>query len=96
LPTKGQNPAIKENKQALINFFGDFIVKFNQSNPLVSPGNLYYIAGSFGNPEIVKVVSDQEVFDCPGIISLAHAPVLVTDFSVVNVHVDELSSARIW
>ena len=31
-----------------------------------------------------------------GIISLAHAPVHVTDFHVVNVHVDELSSARIW
>jgi hypothetical protein len=39
-------------KQALINIFGDFIVKFNQSNPLVPPENLYYIAGSFGNPEI--------------------------------------------
>ena len=31
-----------------------------------------------------------------GIISLAHAPVHVTDLSVVNIHVDELSSARIW
>ena len=31
-----------------------------------------------------------------GIVSLAHAPVHVTDFPVVNVHVDELSSARIW
>ena len=31
-----------------------------------------------------------------GIISLAHAQVHVTDFPVVNVHVDELSSARIW
>ena len=31
-----------------------------------------------------------------GIISLAHAPVHVTDFPVANVHVDELSSARIW
>jgi hypothetical protein len=30
------------------------------------------------------------------IISLAHAPVHVTDFPVVNIHVDELSSARIW
>jgi hypothetical protein len=30
-----------------------------------------------------------------GIISLAHALVHVTDFPVVNVHVDELSSARI-
>jgi hypothetical protein len=29
-------------------------------------------------------------------ISLAHAPVHVTDFPVVNVHVDELSSAQIW
>ena len=31
-----------------------------------------------------------------GIISLAHAPVHMTDFFVVSVHVDELSSARIW
>ena len=33
------------------------------------PGNLYCIAGSFGNPEIVKVVSDQEIFDCPDLYS---------------------------
>jgi hypothetical protein len=31
----------------------------------VPTGNLYYIASSFGNLEIVNVVSDQEVFDCP-------------------------------
>jgi hypothetical protein len=31
-----------------------------------------------------------------GIISLAHTQVHVTDFPVVIVHVDELSSARIW
>ena len=31
-----------------------------------------------------------------GIISFAHAPVHVTDFPVVNVHVNELWSARIW
>jgi len=31
-----------------------------------------------------------------GIISLAHVLVNVTDFPVVNVHVDELSSGRIW
>ena len=30
-----------------------------------------------------------------GIVTLAHAPVHVTDFLIVNVHVDELSSARI-
>jgi hypothetical protein len=28
--------SVKETKQALINFVGDFIVKFNQSNPLVT------------------------------------------------------------
>jgi len=31
-----------------------------------------------------------------GMISLADAPVHVTDFSFVNVYVDELSSARMW
>ena len=31
-----------------------------------------------------------------GIIPLAHVPMHVTDFPFVNVHVDELSSARIW
>ena len=31
-----------------------------------------------------------------GIISIAHVPVHVTDFPVVNVRVDELSSAQIW
>ena len=61
--------SVKENKQTLINCFGDFIVKFNQSNPLVPLENLYYIASSFGNPEIVKVVSDQEVFDFPDLHS---------------------------
>jgi hypothetical protein len=30
-----------------------------------------------------------------GIISLAHAPMYVTHFPIVNVHVDELSSARL-
>ena len=30
------------------------------------------------------------------ILSLAHAPVYVNDFPVVNVHVEELSSSRIW
>ena len=31
-----------------------------------------------------------------GTILLAHVPVDVTDFPIVNVHVDEISSARIW
>jgi hypothetical protein len=42
-----------------------------------------------------RFVDKREIYQL-GIISLAHAPVHVTDFSVVNVHVNELSSARIW
>jgi hypothetical protein len=37
---------------------------------LEPPVNLYYIAGSFRNPEIVKAVSDQEVFDCSDLYSI--------------------------
>ena len=40
-------------------------------------------------------VNKREIYRL-GIISLAHAQVHVTDFPVINVHVDELSSARIW
>jgi hypothetical protein len=39
---------------------------------------------------------NKQAFYRLGIISLAHAPVHGTDFLVVNVHVDELLSARIW
>ena len=42
-----------------------------------------------------RFVNKQAIYQL-GIISLAHALVHVTDFPVVNVHVDELSSARIW
>jgi hypothetical protein len=39
---------------------------------------------------------DKRVIYRLGIILLAHVQVHVTDFTVINVHVDELSSARIW
>ena len=39
---------------------------------------------------------DKRVIYRLGVILLAHMPVHVTDISVVNVHVDELSSVRIW
>ena len=39
---------------------------------------------------------DKRVIYRLGIIPLTHAPVHVTDFSVVNIYVYELSSARIW
>jgi hypothetical protein len=37
---------------------------------VVPPGNPYYIADSFGNAEIVKFVSDQEVFGFPDLYSI--------------------------
>ena len=39
---------------------------------------------------------NKRAIDRLGTISLPHAPLHMTDFPVVNVHVDELSSARIW
>jgi hypothetical protein len=45
-------------------------------------------------PECVLSFNMQAIYRL-SIISLAHAPVHVTDFPVVNVHVDELSSAQI-
>jgi hypothetical protein len=42
-----------------------------------------------------RVVNKRAIYRL-GIFSLVHALVHVTDFPVVNVHVDELSSARIW
>ena len=41
-----------------------------------------------------RCVNDRAIYRL-GIISLAHAPVHVTGFPVVNVHVDELSSGQI-
>jgi hypothetical protein len=43
-----------------------------------------------------KTVKNKRAIYRLGIISLADAPVHVTDFPVVNVDVDEVSSARIW
>jgi hypothetical protein len=42
-----------------------------------------------------RFVSKQGIYRL-GMTSLAHASVHVADFPVVNVHIDELSSARIW
>jgi hypothetical protein len=44
-------------------------------------------------PSFFRFVNKRAIYRL-GIISLVH--VHVTDFPVINVHVDELSSARIW
>jgi hypothetical protein len=59
-------------------------VMLNTHNP-----NLYSNMTSF-----FRFVNKRAIYRL-GIISLAHAPVHVTDFPIVNVHVDELSSASI-
>ena len=53
-----------------------------------------YIIGS-NMTSFFRFVKNRAIY-LLGIISLAYAPVYVTDFSVVDVHFDELSSARIW
>ena len=59
---------------------------------------LYIYAGQISYSNITsffRFVNKRAIYRL-GIISLAHAPVHVTAFFIVNVHVDELSSARIW
>jgi hypothetical protein len=66
--------------------------KLKQRNFLL----LSYICVLFWNSNITsffRFVNKQAIYRL-GIISLAHAPVHVTDFPAVNVHVDELSSAQ--
>ena len=60
-------------------------VMLNTHNP-----NLYSNMTSF-----FRFVNKRAIYRL-GIISLAHAPVHVTDFPIVNVHFDGWSSARIW
>jgi hypothetical protein len=45
---------------------------------------------------ILVFYPEPEVIDQPMLKLKTHVPVHVTDFPVVNEHVDELSSARIW
>jgi hypothetical protein len=54
----------------------------------------YIMIDSYSNiTSFFRIVNKLAIYRL-GIISLAHAP--VNDFCVVNVHVDELLSARIW
>jgi hypothetical protein len=51
-----------------------------------------YVCGYSNMMSFFRFVDKRAIYRL-GIISLAHALMHVTDFSVVNVHVDELSSA---
>jgi hypothetical protein len=56
---------------------------------------MYAANCNFNTTSFFRFVNKRAIYRL-GIISFAHAQVHVTDFPVVNVHVDELSSARIW
>jgi len=45
----------KENKQALINVFGTYLLQIVRNYQVVQPGHTLYVAGIFGNPEVVNV-----------------------------------------
>jgi hypothetical protein len=64
--------------------------------PLWYPQAFLVIMVNSNLTSFFRFVNKRAILYRLGIISLAHAPVHVTDFFFVNVHVDELSSARIW
>ena len=59
----------QENIQALINFFGTYLLRIARNNPFVQPGHTLYGAVIFGNLRVVKVFSEQIVTDFPELYS---------------------------
>ena len=45
----------QENKQALINVFGTYLLQIVRNDQVVQPGHTLYVAGIFGNPEVVNI-----------------------------------------
>ena len=53
-----------ENKQSLIRFLGDYIVKHINRNSSLQEGQSLYLAGLFSNPETVKMLNQNGMLDC--------------------------------
>ena len=53
-----------ENKQSLIRFLGDYIVKHINQNSSLQEGLSLYLAGLFSNPETVKMLNQNGMLDC--------------------------------
>ena len=53
-----------ENKQSLIKFLGEFTLQYMKENSCLMDGQKLYLAGSFPNPEIVKIISPKGISDC--------------------------------
>ena len=45
----------QENKQALINVFGTYLLQIVRNDQVVKPGHTLYVVGIFGNPEVVNI-----------------------------------------
>ena len=48
--------SLGENKQCLIRFLGDYTVRYLSENSCLKEGQKLYLAGSFKNPEMVKMI----------------------------------------
>jgi hypothetical protein len=53
----------QENKQALINVFGTYLLQIVRNDQVVQPGHTLYVAGIFGNPEVVHVFLEKHTKD---------------------------------
>jgi hypothetical protein len=53
-----------ENKQSLIRFLGEYIVKHINQNSSLQEGQSLYLAGLFSNPETVKMLNQNGMLDC--------------------------------
>ena len=53
-----------ENKQSLIRFLGDYIVKHINQNSSLQEGQSLYLTGLFSNPETVKMLNQNGMLDC--------------------------------
>ena len=53
-----------ENKQSLIRFLGDYIVKHINQNSSLQEGQSLYLPGLFSNPETVKMLNQNGMLDC--------------------------------
>ena len=58
-----------ENKQSVIRFPGDYIVKHINQNSSLQEGQSLYLAGLFFNPETVKMLNDNGMLYCRCLVS---------------------------
>jgi hypothetical protein len=52
-----------ENKQSLVRFLGDYIVKHINQNSSLQEGQSLYLAGLFSSPETVKMLNQNCMFN---------------------------------